>query len=183
MDRAGSSFSAEDDGETISISFSSKSENLIPGARFAPLSAKDGAQIKPFLFTDRETPPFDDTRIIPDLSPPEMTGDVTLFAPRDAQFRADLPFGTALGDAAIDVRDLPVLIEVEPELYAPVGTLDGPVVFGQRASLSPARFEGRNLLLLGRVQSENTERAREIIGEVIATARVASSDPFQPIAT
>ncbi|MEO1495165.1 MAG: hypothetical protein AAFV19_23725 [Pseudomonadota bacterium] len=164
MDRTAetSSLSVEDDGDTVSISFSSKSEALIPGARFAELTALVGAKITPFRYSDRDTPAFEDTRIIADLVLPDPVAGTRLFAPRGAQFRADLPFGDAWGDRDINVRDLPVLVEIDTDLYAPLGILNGPVRLGETALLEPARFGGRNLLLLGRTTSEQSERARRI---------------------
>ena len=164
MDRTAekSSLSVEDDGDTISISFSSNSEALIPGARFAELTALEGAKITPFRYSDRDTPAYEDTRIIADLALPETVAGARLFAPRGAQFRADLPFGDAWQDEEINVRDLPVLTEINTDLYAPLGTLNGPIRFGETALLEPARFDGRNLLLLGRTTSESSERARRI---------------------
>ena len=164
MDRTAekSSLSVEDDGDTISISFSSKSEALIPGARFAELTALEGVSIAPFRYSDRDTPAFEDTRIVADLALPDPIAGARLFVPRGAQFRADLPFGDTWQDRDIHVRDLPVLIEIDTELYAPLGTLNGRIRLGETALLEPAQFDGRNLLLLGRTTSERTERARRI---------------------
>lgn len=162
-DHSGGVFSSttEEDG-SISLSLSARSENLSPGARFGAITAGPGATISPFYFTDLDTPSNEDTVIQPDLAAPETLEGMTLYAPRGAQFQADLAFGTNPGNTAFEVLDLPVLMQISEDSYTPLGILSGPITLGDTADIHPADFDARNLILTGRVRDERSARAREV---------------------
>ncbi|MEM1161391.1 MAG: hypothetical protein AAGJ28_10690 [Pseudomonadota bacterium] len=157
---ATTSGSYEDDGETISISFSSKSEDLVPGARFAAITIGADAEITPLFFTEDDVPAYGDTVISDEPALPDPLAGAALFAPRDAEFRATIGFDDNPVGQSFSVADLPVLVQIDEETYTPVGVLTGTIELGETAQPEPAAFQGRNMLLDDEKRRINSEARR-----------------------
>lgn len=173
MQRAASgstSSSYSDDGETISISFSARSEELIPGARFAEVRVGPDTQIRPLDFRETDAPGYNDTRILLPPPMPDTLEGTILFVPKDAEFRSASHFDRSDSSARFAVADLPVLIQIEDDVFAPLGALTGEISLGSTAQIRPAAFRARNLLMDAAKRQLNTQSSREYFRDKTAPA-------------
>ena len=151
--------SIENEGGSISISFSLRSTDMIPGAYYAEVIAGPGARVTRLSLGGQRTTRKDTFVGLPYTVPDPIAG-TSFFVPQNAQFRASLPFSDRKTDRPFSVVDLPILAEVDEGRFTPVGLLTGEITLGDTAILQPARFGGRNVILDGH-RANKSNRADE----------------------
>ncbi|MEM1403627.1 MAG: hypothetical protein AAGG55_09880 [Pseudomonadota bacterium] len=157
-DPSNTSGSMSSSGGSVSISFSAKSDDLIPGAHFAAVRVAGDATLLPLRFDQRRSVPKD-IRFLEGVGTPQPIVGAEFYVPQDAEFRASLPFDS--GETTFGVADLPVLVQSEEDIFTPVGLLSGQITVGETAKPRPAKFLARNLLIDAARRTSNTESNRK----------------------
>ncbi|MEM6302375.1 MAG: hypothetical protein AAF749_11600 [Pseudomonadota bacterium] len=143
---------------SVSISFSAKSDDMIPGAHFAAVTVAGEATLLPLRFDQRRSLPKD-IRFLEGFDTPQPAIGAQFYVPEDAEFRASAPFDGE--ETTFSVADLPVLVQSEEDIFTPIGLLSGSITLGETAMPRPAKFLARNLLLDASRRTSNTESNRK----------------------